>query len=69
MIGNGTSVWAGKVSWRVVIAMLLSAIAMTATAQDTRQVTEPKIPASCVQLAAQLRAVSDKLAEEDEGKL
>jgi polygalacturonase len=68
MIGNGTSVWAGRVSWRVVIAMLLSAIAMTATAQDTRQVTEPKIPASCVQLAAQLRSVSAKLAEEDEGK-
>ena len=69
MIGNRTSVVAGKISWRVVIAMLLSAIAMTATAQDTRQVTEPKIPSSCVQLAAQLRAVSDKLAGEDEGKL
>ena len=31
--------------------------------------TEPKIPASCVQLPAQLRAVSDKLAEADESKL
>jgi len=47
--------------------MLLSTIA--ATAQDTRQVGEPTIPASCVQLPAQLRAVSDKLAEADESKL
>ena len=44
-------------------------MAATAKAQDTRQVTEPKIPASCVQLPAQLRAMSDKLAEADEGKL
>jgi polygalacturonase len=56
-----------KIGWRVAIAMLLSTIA--ATAQDTRQVTEPKIPASCVQLPAQLQAVGDKLAEEDERKL
>ena len=42
---------------------------MTAMAQDTRQVIEPKIPASCVQLSAQLRSVSDKLSEADEGKL
>src|SRR3984893_12917874 len=41
----------------------------TASAQDTRQVAEPKIPASCVQLSAQLRAVNDRLAEEDESKL
>jgi polygalacturonase len=56
-----------EIGWRVAIAMLLSTIA--ATAQDTRQVTEPKIPASCVQLSAQLQAVGDKLAEEDERKL
>src|ERR1700679_2365009 len=49
--------------------LLLSTAAMTATAQDTRQVTEPAIPPSCVQLVAQLRAVSDKLADADEGKL
>jgi polygalacturonase len=41
----------------------------TASAQDTRQVAEPKIPASCVQLPAQLRAVNDRLAEVDESKL
>jgi polygalacturonase len=51
----------------VATAMLLSTVA--AVAQDTRQVSEPKIPASCVQLPAQLRAVSDKLAEADESKL
>src|SRR5277367_6323131 len=54
--------------WRVVVAMLLSVVA-TAKAQDTRQVSEPKIPASCVQLSAQLRAMSDKLADADEDKL
>src|ERR1700728_1232171 len=48
---------------------LLPVIESTAHAQDTRQVTEPTIPASCVQLPAQLRAVSDKLAEADESKL
>jgi polygalacturonase len=58
-----------EMRWLIVIAMLLSAIAATVKAQDTRQVTEPTIPASCTQLPAQLRAVSDKLAETDEGKL
>src|SRR5580704_6898303 len=58
-----------EMRWLIVIAMLLSAIAATVKAQDTRQVTEPTIPASCTQLPAQLRAVSDKLAETDEGNL
>jgi polygalacturonase len=49
--------------------VLLVFMAGTARAQDTRQVTEPKIPSSCVQLSAQLRAMSDKLAEADESKL
>jgi polygalacturonase len=40
-----------------------------AGAQDTRQVVEPKIPASCIQLSAQLRAVNARLAETDESKL
>jgi polygalacturonase len=40
-----------------------------AAAQDTRTVTEPKIPASCIQLPAQLRAMNDKLSEADERKL
>lgn len=42
---------------------------MSARAQDTRQVTEPKIPESCVQLPAQLRATDNMLNPSDEGKL
>jgi polygalacturonase len=38
-------------------------------AQDQRNVTEPKIPPSCVKLEAGLAAVGDKLREEDEQKL
>jgi polygalacturonase len=44
-------------------------IGRTVGAQDTRQVAEPKIPASCVQLSAQLRAINARLTEDDEGKL
>jgi polygalacturonase len=40
-----------------------------AGAQDTRHVAEPKIPASCVHLPAQLRAVNERLAEADESNL
>jgi polygalacturonase len=69
MIWNRIGMRVRATGWRGVTAMLLSSIAVTASAQDTRQVTEPKIPASCVQLPAQLRAMSDKLAEADEGKL
>jgi polygalacturonase len=53
--------------WCVVAAMVLGTVATKA--QDTRQVSEPTIPASCVRLPAQLRSVSDKLAEADEHKL
>jgi polygalacturonase len=49
--------------------LVVSVAAVTAIAQDTRQVTEPKIPVSCIQLPAQLRAVSDKLDAADEAKL
>jgi polygalacturonase len=55
-----------KVSAFAVMALLMVAIV---SAQDTRTVTEPKIPASCVQLPAQLRAMNDKVAEADERKL
>jgi polygalacturonase len=41
----------------------------TAAAQDTRTVSEPVIPPSCVQLPAKLRGVADKLADADEQKL
>jgi polygalacturonase len=67
MIWKWISVRGDGIRWRVAAAMALCTVA--ATAQDMRQVTEPKIPSSCVQLPAQLRAVSDKLAEADEGKL
>jgi len=40
-----------------------------AGAQDTRKVTEPQIPSSCTKLKAQLRSVSNDIAEADEGKL
>jgi polygalacturonase len=44
-------------------------LGLSARAQDTRQVTEPKIPESCVQLPAQLRATDNMLDPNDEGKL
>jgi polygalacturonase len=40
-----------------------------ASAQDTRQVMEPKIPAACTTLNAQIHATGDKLADADESKL
>jgi polygalacturonase len=51
------------------MAAALALSGISAAAQDTRVVTEPKIPASCVQLPAKLMAVGDKLAEADERKL
>ncbi len=50
-------------------ALFATAAVAPAFAQDTRQVSEPKIPASCVQLPAKLQAVKDKVAEADERKL
>jgi polygalacturonase len=58
-----------EMKWLIVIAVPLSMNAATVRAQDTRQVTEPKVPASCTQLPAQIRAMGDKLAEADESKL
>jgi polygalacturonase len=66
---NRIGVRVDEMRWLIVIAMLLPMMAAMVKAQDTRQVTEPKIPASCTQLSAQLRAVGDKLAEADESKL
>jgi polygalacturonase len=59
----------GEVRWLAVIAVLVFLMPVMVLAQDTRQVTEPKIPTSCTQLPAQLRAIGDKLAEADESKL
>jgi polygalacturonase len=43
-------------------------MASAAQAQDTRTVTEPKIPAACVKLEAKLVADGDALKEADESK-
>jgi polygalacturonase len=56
------------------ILFLLLATPLLAPAQDTRQVTEPKIPKSCIVLKANLRdtpasGVDRTLADEDETKL
>ena len=48
------------------LAFGVFAIASAACAQDTRTVTEPKIPATCTKLDAKLAAVGDVLAEADE---
>ncbi len=58
-----------KWQWIGCGAAMTILLVAAATAQDTRQVTEPKIPASCVQLPAQLRAMNDKLDDADESKL
>ena len=57
------SFW-GVVGW---VGLLVAGVG--ARGQDTRQVVEPKIPASCVHLPAQLQATADKLDEADERKL
>jgi polygalacturonase len=59
MFANGLSV-------RVVLASVGVAMASVAGAQDTRTVTEPKIPAACVKLEAKIAAVGDTLKEADE---
>jgi polygalacturonase len=49
---------------------VLIVLASTALhAQDTRNVTEPKLPLVCTSLQAQLRSTSDGIAEADEQKL
>jgi len=47
---------------------LLACGVCVARAQDTRVVTEPKIPAACVRLEAKLVATGDALRESDEAK-
>src|SRR5271163_4586362 len=57
------------VSWAVLCGCSVTMVCLPAGAQDTRSVTEPRIPESCAQLPAQLRAMNNQIAEEDEGKL
>ncbi|WP_255462319.1 glycosyl hydrolase family 28 protein [Granulicella sp. WH15] len=54
---------------RLGVVLSMVAGAGFAVAQDTRQVAEPKIPASCVQLSASLRTAGGKIAEADERRL
>lgn len=51
------------------VSILSLAMTLPAAAQDTRQVTEPRIPPSCTKLEARLHAIDNKLAEADEQKL
>jgi polygalacturonase len=55
--------------YRLSTFLILALAASISAAQDTRQVSEPKIPPDCAKLEASLRAVDGKLAESDESKL
>ena len=48
---------------------VLLVMASAGAAQDTRAVTEPVIPPSCVQLPAMLQSVGEKIDPADEQKL
>lgn len=60
-------------SFRFSLALAALSFAATLSAQDTRHVTEPKIPSFCTKLDAHLKSVFDgqynTLAPEDESKL
>jgi polygalacturonase len=49
-------------------ALLISTALFSAHGQDTRQVTEPKIPSSCTVLTASFTSLGTALAESDESK-
>ena len=55
-----------KANFGIIITLNLTLIG--AAAQDTRKVSEPIIPASCVVLKAQLHATNNSLADADEVK-
>jgi polygalacturonase len=60
---------AGRGGWiPVFVAMGFAAVSISAIAQDTRKVSEPVIPASCVKLAAKLQGFGTSVREEDEDK-
>jgi polygalacturonase len=54
---------------RIVTSLALAGCIATLAAQDTRHVTEPKIPPSCVVLKADLHAADNALAAVDETRL
>ncbi|HEV8495264.1 MAG TPA: pectinesterase family protein [Gemmatimonadaceae bacterium] len=55
---------------QLILTSAAALIAVTARAQDTRTVVEPKVPAACATLTADLTPVADTtLADDDERKL
>jgi polygalacturonase len=68
MFLNGMNERAGVRTMRAVLACGVVALASAAWAQDTRVVTEPKIPATCVKLEARINEMGDVLNEADEAK-
>jgi polygalacturonase len=58
-----------RMAVRVGMVFCVGGAGLSAKAQDTRQVVEPKIPTACVQLEAKLKAVEDKIVPADESKL
>ncbi len=63
---NGTSERASVGTVRAAVMCGVVAIASGAWAQDTRTVTEPKIPATCVKLKANIYAGQDGIRDADE---
>lgn len=55
-----------RTGWRVMLACGVVGMRLSAQAQDTRAVTEPVIPATCVKLEAKIAVVGDALKEADE---
>jgi polygalacturonase len=53
---------------RVGCGALVWVVGAGAQAQDTRTVTEPKIPATCIKLEAKIAAAGDALGQADEAK-
>jgi polygalacturonase len=51
------------------VGCVMLLVGSSAIAQDTRVVTEPKIPAACARLGAKLQGAGTSIREEDEGKL
>jgi polygalacturonase len=66
MVVNGMSGRAGGRQMSALLVCAMVAMVSGARAQDTRTVTEPKIPATCVKLEAKIAAAGDALKEADE---
>jgi polygalacturonase len=67
MVGIGLTT--GGLSMRFALSFVLLGLVGAGMAQDTRTVVEPKIPAVCVALPAELHAKAGVLSDGDEAKL